>query len=148
MKESEIRQINTTALAFMGDAAYEVYVRERLMETKIPQVKKLHKKCVVYVKAENQAVAITQMFDELTEDEQFLVKRARNRQVATKAKNASLMAYKWATAFEALIGFHYLAGNTNRMNEIILKAMNIIDENGDVTAKNHKSIKKMEVANE
>lgn len=148
MKEAEIRQTNTTALAFMGDAAYEVYVRERLMETKIPQVKKLHRKCVVYVKAENQAVAITEMFNQLTDDEQFLVKRARNRQVATKAKNASLMAYKWATAFEALIGFHYLMGNKERMNEIMSKAMAIIDENGDATAKNHKAAKKKEDPNE
>ena len=128
MKESQIRQTNTTALAFMGDAAYEVYVRNQLMETGIPQVKKLHRKCVAYVKAENQAVAITKMFDDLTEDEQALVKRARNRHVATKAKNASLMAYKWATAFEALIGFHYLMGNQDRVNEISQIAMDIIDE--------------------
>lgn len=141
MKEAEVRQTNTTALAFMGDAAYEVKVREKLMETKIPQVKKLHRKCVVYVKAENQAVAITQLFDQLTEDEQFLVKRARNRQVATKAKNASMMAYKWATAFEALIGYHYLMGNNERMDEIIAKAMEIIDENGDATVKNHNPAK-------
>ena len=128
MKESQVRQTNTTALAFMGDAAYEVYVREKLMETGIPQVKKLHRKCVLYVKAENQAIAMTTMFDELTEDEQALVKRARNRHVATKAKNASLMAYKWATAFEALIGYHYLMGNQERMKEIIKKAMDIIDQ--------------------
>lgn len=128
MKESEVRQMNTTALAFMGDAVYEVYVREKVMAGGCTNVNRLHRMCIKYVKAENQAIAINGMFDQLTDDEQSLVRRARNRNVATKAKNASYMAYKWATAFEALVGFHYFCGNKERMEEIIIRAMEVIDE--------------------
>ena len=128
MKDSEVRQTNTLTLAFMGDAVYEVIVREKLMETRVSHVNRLHKHGVVYVKAENQAKAITTIFDELTEDEQALVKRARNKHVGTKAKNASMMAYKWATAFEALVGYLYLTGNKVRLKEIVEKAMEVIDE--------------------
>ena len=75
--------------------------------------------------ASAQADIIKRLFDELTEEEQKLVKRARNRKTATKAKNADPVTYKWATAFEALIGYLYLAGDDERLEQLMKKAIEI-----------------------
>ncbi len=128
MELKEAKKINTTALAYMGDAVYEVYVRKHVMEHGAVYVDKLHKEGIKYAKALNQAKAIKTMFDQLSEEEKSLVKRARNRKVATKAKNADIVSYKWATAFEALVGYLYLLGDINRMEDIIRTAMEVIDE--------------------
>lgn len=124
----KIKTINTTALAFMGDAVYEVYVRKHVMEKGGRAADKLHKMAVEYVKADSQALSIKKMLDDLSDEEKSLVRRAKNHKIATKAKNASIMSYKWATAFEALLGYLYLDGNIERMEEIIYVAMEVIDE--------------------
>lgn len=128
MDKNRVNKFNTTALAYMGDAIYEVYIRERAMESGAVYVKELHKVSIKYANAMNQAKAMKKMFETLTEEEQKLVKRARNRKVATKAKNADIISYKWATALEALIGYMYLSGDEKRMDEIIKQAMEVIDE--------------------
>ena len=125
-----VRNINTTALAYMGDSVYEVYVRKHVMETGVVDANRLHKMGVTYVKAEAQAYAIKKIFEELSEEEKALVKRSRNRKAATKAKNADIITYKWATAFESLIGFLYLTDNIKRLEEIIFRVMEVIDEQG------------------
>lgn len=128
MELKEVNKINTTALAYMGDAVYEVYVRRHVMDHGAVYVDKLHKEGIKYAKAVNQAKAIKAIFDDLNDEEKALVKRARNRKAATKAKNADIISYKWATAFEALVGYLYLVGDIKRMEEIIKTAMEVIDE--------------------
>mgnify|MGYP001214746643 CR=1 FL=1 len=119
--------INTTALAFMGDAVYEVYVREHVMESGQQAADKLHRMAVKYVCAESQAAAVKAMFDDLSEDEQKLVKRARNRKSATKPRNTDPVTYKWATAFEALVGYLHISGDRDRAEEIINEAIAFAD---------------------
>ena len=113
---------NTIALAFIGDAVYELYIRENLFE-KISKQRpdQMHKASVKFVKAAAQCESIKRLIAEdfLTEEELALVKRARNHKVATKAKNASMVEYKWATAFEALIGYLYLSEQKERLEEIM-----------------------------
>lgn len=109
----------------MGDAVYEQAVREHVIKTGIYDVNRLHRMSTCYVKASAQADIIKRLFDELTEEEQKLVKRARNRKTATKAKNADPVTYKWATAFEALIGYLYLAGDDERLEQLMKKAIEI-----------------------
>ncbi|MBR2620505.1 MAG: ribonuclease III [Firmicutes bacterium] len=129
MINPDIKQINTTALAYMGDAVYEVYIRKHVMETGHVHVDRLHAMAVPFVKAEGQASAIKYLMDNLlTEEEQALTKRARNHKIATKAKNATPMDYKWATAFEALIGYLYLKGDTERLDEVVTAAIEYIEE--------------------
>lgn len=124
----DIRQINTTALAYLGDAVYEVYVREASVRKNPSNVDALHHTNVRYVRAEGQELAIRRLMDELTEEEQSIVRRARNHKITSKPKNASPIAYKMATAFEALVGYLYLTEQKDRMEEIIRKAMEIIDK--------------------
>jgi ribonuclease-3 family protein len=110
-------------LAFLGDAVYETYIREYLINTGNLCADKLHNDAVKYVRADAQALALKGFLDQLSEDELGLVKRARNKRTMTKPKNADPVLYKWATAFEALIGYLHLSGNRERMEEIIGMAM-------------------------
>ncbi|MDD4200861.1 MAG: ribonuclease III domain-containing protein [Eubacteriales bacterium] len=129
-------QLNSEALAYMGDAVYEQYIREKLLESGFAKVNNLHRTATKYVNASAQAKAIRTMMaigtgrdtvPELDENEQKLVKRARNHKYNSKAKNADPVTYKWATAFEALVGDLYLSGNTDRLAKIMNRAVEIID---------------------
>ncbi len=122
-------KLNTTELAFLGDALFEIEVRKRVMEDGARGTDKLHKKAVAYVCAQSQAKIIKTLFDVmLTPEEQEFVKRARNRKSATKPKNATVMDYKWATAFEALLGKLYVENDSERLEEILRQAIAVIDE--------------------
>ena len=124
------KNMNTTALAYIGDAVYEIYVRERVLQQEKVHVDRLHKLAIGYVNNAGQAKAVKRMMNEefLTEEEVSLVKRARNHKTASKPRNADPVNYKLATAFEALIGWLHLEGRKERMEEIIFHAMEIIEE--------------------
>ncbi len=125
MKVENINEINTAALAYMGDAVYEQAVREYLIKRGLYDTNRLHREATSFVSAFAQAHIIKELFDDLDEKEQALVKRARNRKVTTKAKKADIVTYKWATAFEALIGYLYLTEQTERLTWVIDIAVNI-----------------------
>lgn len=91
------------ALAYMGDAVYEVLIRTRVMNRGSMQVNKMHKKSASLVKAEAQARMIQELQEELTEEETAVYKRGRNAHSASSAKNASIRDYRMATGFEALL---------------------------------------------
>ena len=119
MKQLNPKEINTTALAYIGDAVYEIYVREHVLGQELSGMDKnfgahvdaLHKRAIRYVRADGQAKAIKSMLNGgfLSDEEAALVRRARNHKSASKPKNADAMDYKYATAFEALIGFWHLS---------------------------------------
>jgi len=89
----------------------------------------LHKKATRYVKAETQARMIQALQEELTEEEEAVYKRGRNAKSYTAAKNASLSDYRKATGFEALMGFLYLTGQTDRLLYLIKKGIELIGMN-------------------
>ncbi|QHI72808.1 Mini-ribonuclease 3 [Aminipila terrae] len=119
----EANKINTTALAYIGDAVYEVYVRRYVLEKDSVNVNKQNKLAVKFVRAEGQALAIKKMMESLDVNEQLLVKRARNKKITSKPQNADPVTYKLATAFEALVGYLYLDGNVQRLEEVINQAI-------------------------
>lgn len=123
------KEINTTALAFLGDAVYEVYARNHVMEDGCQRADQLHRMAVKYVCADGQAKAVKSLMqDFLTEEEIKLVKRARNHKTTSKARSADPVTYKLATAFEALIGYLHLAGDAARMEAVIAEALKRIEE--------------------
>ena len=126
MKIEKLSEVNTTALAYMGDAVYEQAVREYIIGKGSYHVNNMHRLATDFVKASAQAGIRKRMFDELTESEQRLVKRARNRRFNTKAKNADPVTYKWATAFEALVGYLYLAEDNERLQWVLERAIEIV----------------------
>ncbi|MDD7215243.1 MAG: Mini-ribonuclease 3 [Anaerovoracaceae bacterium] len=132
------KDINTTALAYIGDAVYEVYVRRHVLENSAgsagrvsygAHVDALHKRAIGYVCAAGQAAALKAMVNSgfLSDEEISIAKRARNHKSASKPKNADAMDYKYATAFEALLGYLYLEDREHRLEEIIFEAFEIIE---------------------
>ena len=134
MKEDP-NTMNPIALAFLGDALYESYVRERLVRSGscVGRADLMHRQAVVFVRASAQAEAIKALMPELSESEQKAVLRARNHRIATKPKNADAVSYKWATAFEALLGYLELSGETERLTYIMNRAWEL-SENGSEPA--------------
>ena len=120
-KQAEL--FSPLVLAYMGDAVFEVFVREMLVRKANVQVNKLHKRASSIVKAEAQARMIAAIKDELTEKEKSIYKRGRNAKSHTTAKNASVSDYRKATGFEALMGYLYLNGENKRMTELMEKAV-------------------------
>jgi ribonuclease III family protein len=119
--------MNTTAMAYIGDGVYELFVRNLMVHKGWVAADQLHRETVKYVRAESQAYAIKKILDMLTPEEQDLVRRARNRKSVTKPKNADPVAYKMATALEALIGFLFLTEQTSRIDEIMTRVVAEID---------------------
>lgn len=128
MEQLNPREINTTALAFIGDAVYEVFIRKYVMERGPHNADMLHRKAVFYVRAEGQAKAIKSLIrDFLTEEEIAFVKHARNHKSVSKSRSAGPVAYKLATAFEALIGYLYLDGQQERLAGVMEEAVSRIE---------------------
>ena len=128
---TEPEQMNILELAYLGDALYELYVREYVLRTaKAPRADLLHKEGVRFVCAAGQAEALKTMAVEcfLTEEESDFARRAHNHKTATKPKNADPVDYKWATAFEALLGLKHLAGDKDRLQALMLRAVEITEE--------------------
>ena len=114
-------------LAFVGDGVYELLVREYLVSQGNCPVKKLHSRKVELVRCQAQAQALSTLWPQLSEEEQQVVLRGRNAHVGHTPKNAPLADYHGATGLEALFGYLYLSGNTQRVREIfsqILKDWN------------------------
>lgn len=116
------------ALAYMGDAVYEVLIRIRVMNRGSMQVNKMHKKSASLVKAEAQARMIQELQEELTEEETAVYKRGRNAHSASSAKNASIRDYRMATGFEALVGYLYLTGQYERLLKLVHDGLERIGE--------------------
>lgn len=125
------QMINGGALAFMGDAVYEVAVRQHVLATQQTSPQELHRMAIRYVSATAQSSVMRHWIssDEyLTPEEIQYYKRGRNFKANTKAKNASIGEYRQATGFESLIGGLYLNGQAERADELIQQAIAWIDQ--------------------
>lgn len=120
---------NTTVLAYLGDAVYELKIREMLIDREESlRANNLHRKATRYVSARGQATAVKNLMKDFLSDEELsLVKRARNHKTSSHPRGADPVEYKLATGFEALIGELYLKGEMDRIDEIVKIAVNIID---------------------
>ncbi len=127
LEEKDVRMMSPLVLAYIGDAVYEVYVRNFLVRQGRATVNDLHKEATRYVKAQAQAEIVHVLEYELTEEEWTVIKRGRNQKSATTPKNAELIDYKYATGLEALIGYLFLCGKTERLVEIVKRAIDIIN---------------------
>ena len=109
---------NGATLAYLGDAAIEVLVRERLLRTGISDVGKLNRMAADYVRATVQSAAVERILSVLTEEETDLYKRGRNTHGLAIPRSASAGEYRRATGMESLFGGLYLAGKSDRMREL------------------------------
>ncbi len=127
MKKEEVLQYSSLVLAYMGDAVYEKSVREHVVKQGVCKNGTLHKKSIKYVSATGQSYAVKMLEEKLTEEELAVVKRGRNANPHSSAKNADIVDYKYATGFEALIGYLYLTEQFERVEEVIGWAIEIIE---------------------
>lgn len=116
----KVNDLNVLALAYIGDAVYEIYIRKYLLEKGIVKVKELQKEAIKFVSANSQSIIIKRLIDNvLNDDEISIVYRARNHKMDRHPKNSDIVSYKYATGLEALIGSLYLDNNINRIDEIM-----------------------------
>lgn len=116
------------ALAYMGDAVYEFMIRTRVVNHGSMQVNKMHKKSASLVKAETQANIVKVILEELTPEETAVYKRGRNAKSVTTAKHATMIDYRMATGFEALMGYLYMTGQSDRMFTLVHSGLEKIGE--------------------
>jgi len=119
-------QMPPLVLAYIGDSVYDLYIKSMLVSSLKANVHQLHKYSVSFVMAHAQSEIIHKITSILTEHEQYIVKRGRNAKSGTIPKNANVTEYKYATGFEALIGYLYLKNDTERLMEILKLSVDII----------------------
>ena len=124
-REQDVRAYSPLTLAYIGDGIYDLVIRTVIVERANRSANDLHKKATRYVKAEAQAKMILALSEELTEEEEAVYKRGRNAKSYTVAKNASMADYRKATGFEALMGFLYLTGQTDRLLYLVTRGIEL-----------------------
>ena len=123
MPRDDIGAISTLGLAHLGDAVFELMVRSWLCLHGKATNKGLHKAAVGYVAASAQAARAERITPLLTQEEADVFRRGRNSSPHTVSKAASRADYQTATAVEALFGYLYLQGRTDRLNELFCVMM-------------------------
>lgn len=119
--QMELRDINNVSmlgLAHIGDGVYELLTRTMLCSDGNKKVTELHKKSVAIVNAPAQAAAMERLLPHLTADELAIYKRGRNAKVNSVPQKADIGQYHAATGLEALFGWLYLQGRTERINDL------------------------------
>lgn len=121
---------NGETLAYVGDAIYELRIREYILSTGYQDVNKLHKYAVKFTSGENQAKIIDYLIKEnlITEEELSYFKRGRNSGHSKNRRSISVISYKKATGFEAMIGYLYLENKIERLDEILDIVIKIVEE--------------------
>ncbi len=117
--KEEVELMSPLTWAYIGDAVYELYIRNKLINETNLKPHKLHIEAIKYVKAKSQAEMLNKIYEMLTDEEKDIVRRGRNTQNHHLPKNSNVQEYMYATAFEALIGYLYLTKQNARLKEIL-----------------------------
>lgn len=137
MQKEEALKIHPVALAFVGDAVYSLYVREKLVKEANESPSVYQRAAGAAVSAKGQNALIEKVRDSFTEEEADIFRRARNAKKGTKAKSASVAEYNRSTGIEAVIGYLYLTENHARVREILEK-IDVSVQDGRVERKEFK----------
>ncbi|MDD2259007.1 MAG: ribonuclease III domain-containing protein [Bacilli bacterium] len=124
----DYKLLNGANLAFVGDAYYELVIREHLINKKITNLHKLHDLSVKYVSATAHNLIMEKLLPLLNEEEIDIFHRGRNYSYSSRRKNVKRDEYINSSGFEALIGYLYLIDNKKRLEEIINLAINIVED--------------------
>lgn len=120
-------QLSVRSLAYMGDAVYEVHVRERTVRASGAKVQSLHRATVAHVSAAGQAAMVQRLMPHLREDEMAVFKRARNTKTSTP-RRVSGQDYRLSTAFEAVLGYLHLKQDWSRLAEVLALTDRYLEE--------------------
>ena len=119
LEKAKAAQINPVTLAFLGDAVYSLYVREKLVKSGTGKAADLQRAASKVVSAKGQSVFLERVLPMLSEEEEEIYRRGRNAKKATKSKSASAVEYNRSTGFEAVLGYLHLTGQTERIEELL-----------------------------
>ena len=119
MEDVDLRTYSPLTLAYIGDAIYDLIIRTLIVKQGNSRPEKMHKRASALVKASAQAEMIERLLPMLTEEEHAIYKRGRNAKSYTMAKNATMLDYRKATGFEALMGYLYLKEDMNRLIDLV-----------------------------
>ncbi len=119
LSEEEALLLSPIILAYIGDAVWEMEVRTRLVLGGERKMRKLHQLAVSQVRAENQADRLHAIMETLSEREQSVVRRGRNAKSGSTRHHAKVTDYRASTGVEALLGYLYLSGKTERLQEVL-----------------------------
>ena len=127
LEEKTINQMQPLVLAMIGDSVQTLFVRTEVALKYGVKVNKMNKLVSSVVQAGAQFRTFKKIEESLTEQEKDIARRARNTHIHTKAKNFSYNEYIYATALEAVIGYLYLSGQEDRLQEILKKSLEEIN---------------------
>ena len=119
MSKTQAKLINPVTLAFLGDAVYSLWVRDRLVRSGVGKAADFQRAAGKVVSAHGQSAFLEQVLPLLTEEEDEIYRRGRNAKKATKSKNATAAEYSRSTGFEAVIGWLYLIGEHERSENLL-----------------------------
>ncbi len=114
-----VNEVNSLALAYLGDSIYELYIRTYLIDKGINKVNTLQEEAKKYVSAKSQALILNKINEYLTNEEIDVVKRARNHKSHKSPKNTDIVTYKLSTGLEALFGYLFLTKQNKRIDELM-----------------------------
>lgn len=121
-------ELSPLALAFLGDAIWEVHARQHCLANGIRKPGELHRACTRYVSAKAQAEISEWIAPILTDVESSWLRRGRNAKSAHVRRNVDVILYRYSTGFETLIGYLAGTGQNARIAELAPQAMNWIDQ--------------------
>jgi len=119
VSQKEAKILNPVTLAFVGDAVYSLYVREKLVLSSDSSTGTLQRLTSAEVSAHGQNATLERMLPLLTEDELAIFRRGRNAKKPTRSKHATIAEYNNSTGFEAVLGYLYLTGQYQRIDELL-----------------------------
>ncbi len=117
--EERAFQMPPLVLAYVGDAVWELAVREMLAVKGERRPHRLHRSAVPYVQAGGQADRLSRILPGLTAREHSVLMRGRNAKSGSVPRSATVGEYRLSTGFEALLGYLHLAGDTGRLDELL-----------------------------
>lgn len=126
---ADIQEIPISSLAYLGDAVYELAVRQQLLQQQTGQARGLFRLSLQYVEAGAQALALDYIYPQLSEEEQALCRRARNHVPNSRPRKQDPLAYRKATALEALCAWLYLRGQDERLAQVLQLCLDYLAEN-------------------
>ena len=125
MDKDIIIRHSAASMAYIGDAVFELYVREMLLSRGNKSVHDLNKQALNYVSAAAQAAMYYNILPVLTLHEKSIMKRGRNLHSQSRAKNANTAEYRHATGLETLFGYLFLKNEHDRIKEIFENCVNM-----------------------
>ena len=125
-----MNEYNILTLAFMGDSVYDLYVRHHVIKSLKAKPNALQREATIYVSAKSQSKTAQYLIDSsfLNEDELDIFKRGKNAKIHSKAKNASVMDYRMATGFEAVLGSLYMSHQIERLEQIVIHSIEYVEQ--------------------